>query len=342
MSYALFRKNNDIEQLKNKFNELNGKKDYSDLDSTYWTTNHVGGAEGVGEAIVRFLPAPPDGRGGQEPDSIVKYYVFSVFKNGRAYINRGRNSLGHNEPDPANEYNMSVWARTDISKEEKKKLLVNRNEYYVANIYIVKDPNKPENEGKVMRWRFGRQIYNLINKQLFPEFETDTPCNVFDPIEGADFYLRVTTKKIPDQRTGELRAVPNYENSKFGSPSKRWSLEEFDEIWKQEHSLQSEIAEDKFKSYEELKQQFDRVMFSGTNSRDSDEPIKKQEISNKVKSPVTEKFKSTEEELDDEIPWGDDAKEESLPWDVNEVDAKTSSNNSTTDSVDDDWFSNIR
>ena len=94
MSYSSFRnQNNDVAALKNKFNELNGKTNFNKLDETYWTPDHVAGPDGNGEAIFRFLPAPPDGNGGQEPDSIVKYFQYSMTKNGKHYINRGRNLL---------------------------------------------------------------------------------------------------------------------------------------------------------------------------------------------------------------------------------------------------------
>lgn len=336
-SYSSFRKtNNDINNLRDKFNKLSGKRSFDDLDETYWTTKHVANADGVGEAIVRFLPAPPDGNGGQEPDDIVKYFQFSIFKDGKAYINRGRNSLGHDEKDPAHEYNTKIWQRKDISTEEKKKILVDRSEYYIANILVIKDPNKPENEGKVFRWKFGRMIYNLINGQLFPEFETDTPVNVFDPIEGANFNFRVTQTQIRDNRTGQMKTIPTYKNSKFSNPSAICSLDEFDDIWKKCHSLQSEIAPDKFRSYEDLKAQFDRVMGSNENKNflDSDDPIEPQKKQTAVKSknPVEQKNQTTEEQIDDEVPWFTDEEDEGI----------TSQTSNTTDDSDaDDWFSKL-
>lgn len=322
MSYANFRNKEDINTLKDKFNKLNGKREFGDeLDETYWTTKHVAGPDGTGEAIIRFLPAPPDGNGEQEPDDIVKYFNFSISRSGKYYINRGRNTLGADERDPANEYNNSIWARKDLTKDEKKKKLVNRAEYYIANIYVVKDPHKPENEGKVFRWKFGRQIYNMINLQIFPKFETDPSVNVFDPEEGADFHFRITKRTVPDSITGENKQIPTYENSKFALPSKRWSVEDFNTIWEQEYSLQSEIAPDKFKSYEDLKKQFDRVIEEPKNFLDSDEPISnyKQQNSSKAK----EETKTVEEEINDEIPW------------------ETNDSNESKDDDTDDWFSKL-
>lgn len=334
-SFASFRnQNNDINSLREKFNKLNGKTNNNQLDETYWTTDHVRGAEGKGEAVVRFLPAPPDGNGGQEPDNIVKYFQYSINKDGKWYINRGRNSINANEPDPANDYNKSIWARKDLTKDQKLKLLANRNIFYIANIYVVKDPNKPENEGKVFRWQFGPQIYNLINAQLFPEFETDTPVNVFDPIEGADFNFRVITKSIPDRNTGQLRNVPSYENSKFSSPSARWTIENFDDVWHRQYSLQSEVSEDKFSSYEDLKRQWDRVM-GNPSDRDEDDEIPVQQS----KKPIEQKSKpqTTAEAIDDELPWINDDKSSDDSFTVEET--KTDGAMSSDDI--DDWFNNL-
>lgn len=322
MSFAKFRNTQTTSALKEKFDALNGKRDFNDLGPTYWTTKHVAGPDGTGEAVIRFLPAPPDGNGGIEPDNIVKYFQYSIYRNGKAYVNRGRNSLGADEADPAVEYNKSIWSNKDLSKEEKKKLLVDRKIFYIANIYVVKDPNKPENEGKVFRWQFGQQIYDLINSQLFPKFETDEPVNVFDPIEGADFVFRVIPKSIPDKITGQLKKVPSYDESKFRAPSQRWSLEEFDEIWAQEHSLQSEVAEDKFKSYEELKAQFDRVMNSGPRPEIANQY--KAATAKQEKAVAPKQEKSLKEELDGELPWVTD---------------DTPSTSSSTDDVVEDLFS---
>lgn len=327
MSYASLRnKNNDISNLRDKFNKLSGKGNFDQHDETYWSTKHIMGPDGKGTAVVRFLPAPPDGKGGQEPDNIVRYFQFAFRgKTGKWYINRGRNSISHDEPDPANDYNAGVW-QMDISKEQKKKLLRNRQTKYIANIYVVSDPNKPENEGKVFRWEFGPAIYNLIHAQLFPEFETDSPVNVFDPIDGADFELRVISKTIPDSVTGENRKVPSYENARFAPPSQRWDLEEFDKIWNQCHSLQSEVAPDKYKTYEQLCKEYERVTgepVSASASAKLDEQVKENTTPKETKEPM-------EKTIDDEIPMNFD----------NDDESSSNENQEESDSID-DWFDRL-
>lgn len=339
MSYSSFRtQNNDVAALKDKFNKLNGKTTFNKLDDTYWTPDHVAGPDGNGEAILRFLPAPPDGNGGQEPDNIVKYFQYSMTKNGKHYINRGRNSLGRDEADPANDYNQSIWARSDLNKDQKKKLLADRKINYIGSVYVVKDTNGPQYEGKVFRYQFGPQIYNKIELALFPEFDSDPVVNVFDPIEGADFVLRVVSKTIPDRITGELKKVPNYDQSKFLAPSKRWDLEEFDKIWEQQLSLQSEISPDKFKPYDELKKHWDRVMGNVTENdswnNQSDIPASKERTERVVEEP---KRPSTSEILDDKLPWDDED-------DAGEVDTNESQGftTSTSESDLDSWWDEMK
>jgi hypothetical protein len=53
----------------------------------------------------------------------------------------------------------------------------------------VKDPNKPELEGKIMVLKFGRKVNDLIEQQIKPEF--GNPSNPYDLFEGKNFGLHV-------------------------------------------------------------------------------------------------------------------------------------------------------
>lgn len=348
MSFASIHRRKDVNELKEKFNQLNGKGSYSDLDETYWDTKHVAGPEGVGEAVIRFLPAPPTADGQQEPDFYVTYHQYSVNRNGKLYINRGRDSLGRDVKDPANEYNITIWTDKTLSKEEKIKRIVDKQEFYIANIYVVKDPNKPENEGKVFRWRFGRKIYNLIQAKMFPEFESEKSIDVFDPETGADFYFRVVMKEIADKRDpNKKRKVPNYDNAKFGEQSCRWKYEEFDPIWKMEHSLQSEVAEDKYKSYEELKQHFDRVMgFDSSDTKASDAPVREERREKTAESKPNREAESSGGDFNFDFDSDRNTSQatsklidDDIPWDTDDSSKSSSSKDSSSDV--DDWFNNL-
>ena len=58
---------------------------------------------------------------------------------------------------------------------------------YYSNIYVVRDPAHPENEGKVFLYKFGKKIYDKVTAAMQPEFEDETPINPFDLWEGANF-----------------------------------------------------------------------------------------------------------------------------------------------------------
>jgi hypothetical protein len=96
---------------------------------------------GNGYAIIRFLPAPEG-----EDLPFVKLYSHGFQGPGGWYIENSRTTIG--EKDPISEYNTQLWNNgTDTGKEQARKQ--KRKLTYISNIYVVKDPANPENEGKV-------------------------------------------------------------------------------------------------------------------------------------------------------------------------------------------------
>ena len=49
-----------------------------------------------------------------------------------------------------------VWADKQTARNQKRKLS------YYSNIYVVKDPLHPENEGKVFLFKYGKKIFDKI------------------------------------------------------------------------------------------------------------------------------------------------------------------------------------
>ena len=86
-----------------------------------------------------------------------------------------------------------------------------------------------------------------------PEFQDETPVNVFDLWEGANFKLKI--KKVA--------GFWNYDSSEFDSVSALSSDDtELEATWKQEHSLEAFTARDQFKSYEDLEKRLNLVLGS--------------------------------------------------------------------------------
>ena len=106
---------------------------------------------GNGYAVIRFLPAP-DG----EDLPFVKLYSHAFQGPGGWYIENSLTTLS--QKDPVSEFNTTLWnngtdAGKDAARRQKRKLT------YISNIYVVKDPSNPENEGKVF-------LYSMARKSL--------------------------------------------------------------------------------------------------------------------------------------------------------------------------------
>lgn len=214
-----------------------------------------------GWAIIRFLPP-----GGDEEDPYIHYYEYSFQGPGGWYIEKSRTSLGKDEPDPCHEFVQKLWN----AKDEKNARKYPRMQRYISNILVVKDPEHPENEGKVFKFRYGTQIQQKIEEALKPQIPDDPAIDAFDMLEGANFKLIV----------GRKDKFATYENSKFDAPSKiSDKTERMGEILEQCYPLAHYVAPESFKSYEALKMKLERVLGKATLNQkpramveDEDEP----------------------------------------------------------------------
>ena len=216
---------------------------------------------GNGYAVIRFLPAP-DG----EDLPFVKLYSHAFQGPGGWYIENSLTTLG--QKDPVSEYNTMLWNNgTDAGKETARKQ--KRKLTYIANIYVVKDPTNPENEGKVFLYKFGKKIFDKITAAMQPEFEDEEAIDPFDFWQGANFKLKA--KNVAGYR--------NYDSSEF---ARQDALLEDDDameaIWKKEYSLEEFVAADQFKSYDDLKKRLDYVLgIKGTPKFQDQETVEEEE-----------------------------------------------------------------
>jgi len=200
---------------------------------------------GNGYAVIRFLPAP-DG----EDLPFVKLYSHAFQGPGGWYIENSLTTLS--QKDPVSEYNTTLWNNgTDSGKEtarrQKRKLT------YVANIYVVKDPTNPENEGGVFLYKFGKKIFDKLTAAMQPEFEDEEAIDPFDFWQGANFKLKA--KNVAGYR--------NYDSSEFAAVSpvlKDADDDALEALWNKEYSLAELVAADQFKSYEDLKKRLEYVL----------------------------------------------------------------------------------
>ena len=198
---------------------------------------------GNGYAVIRFLPAPDS-----EDLPWVKMYSHGFQGPGGWYIENSLTTIGGK--DPVSEHNRELWNsgneddKTTVRKQKRKLS-------YYANIYVVKDPANPANEGQVKLYKFGAKIFDKIMAAMQPEFEDESPINPFDFWQGADFKLKIR----------KVDGYWNYDKSEFAAAAPLLDDDDaMEAIWKKEYSLQALVAADQFKSYEDLKKRLDYVL----------------------------------------------------------------------------------
>ena len=198
---------------------------------------------GNGYAVIRFLPAPNN-----EDLPFVKLYSHAFQGPGGWYIENSLTTLG--QKDPVSEYNTQLWNNgTDAGKETARKQ--KRKLTYVSNIYVVKDPANPENEGQVFLYKYGKKIFDKLTAAMQPEFEDEEAIDPFDFWQGANFKLKA--KNVAGYR--------NYDSSEFAAPSPLLDDDDaLEGLWKKEFSLAELVASDQFKSYDELKKRLESVL----------------------------------------------------------------------------------
>lgn len=190
-------------------------------------------AAGNGFAVIRFLPAKKE-----EDVPFVKLYNHG-FKgaSGKWFIELCLTSIGQDCPVcSANSvlWNSGVESDKTIVRDRKRKLS------YYSNILVVQDAKNPENEGKVFQFRYGQKIFDKIVSAIQPEFDDDEPINPFDPVEGANFKLKIR----------KVEGYPSYDKSDFAATSPIDG--DLDAIMEQCIDLNTLLDKSSFKSHEEL------------------------------------------------------------------------------------------
>ena len=198
---------------------------------------------GNGYAVIRFLPAPD-----KEEIPWAKLYTHAFQGPGGWYIENSLTTVGGK--DPVSDYNRELWnsgneSDKDVVRKQKRKLS------YYSNIYVVKDPTNPANEGKVFLFKYGKKIFDKIMEAMQPEFEDESPINPFDFWQGANFKLKIVKKD----------GYWNYDKSEFDTVAPLLEDDDaLEAIWKKQFSLAELVAGDQFKTYEELKTRLDYVL----------------------------------------------------------------------------------
>lgn len=249
-------RNSDFGKISGEFekvaNPQSESKSYQ--DDRFWKLDPD--KAGNATATIRFLPRTVKVVDGNEVvDELPWVRIFShgfQGPTGKWYIENSLTTIG--ETDPVGELNSRLWnsgveSDKEVARKQKRRL------HYIANILVISDPKHPENEGQVRLYKFGKKIFDKIMDKARPTFEDETPVNVFDLWEGADFKLR--------QR--KVEGYPNYDQSVFMEPSPvAQSDDEILEIVNKQYLLSEFTDKKNFKSYDELARKLASVLDGGS------------------------------------------------------------------------------
>jgi len=286
-----------LKALVEKTKNLN-KNSYSSSDDRFWeaTTDK----SGSGYATVRFLPEPKN-----EDVPFVRFFrhAFKGPKTGKWYINNSLTSVG--KEDPVGDYNRQLWnsnleENIAFVREHSK-----RKTIYVSNILVIDDPAKPENNGKVMLFRYGKKIMDKIQLALgfdekgepIPGIPEEDFVNVFDLDVGANFNFKIR----------KVKGYNNYDMCSFASrtPLADGDAEKQNEIWEKEFSLFQFIDPDDadaYPTYDHLQKRLIEVL-----DLDSSETPELEQSHASLMS----KYETSSTEESPEIPETDVSEEES-------------------------------
>lgn len=149
-------------------------------------------------------------------------------------------------PCPIQEKWQELWNAGN--KEEAKKY--GRGIAHIANMYIVKDPACPENEGKVFLYKMSTTMRDKIQAALTPS-KTDialgaTPKEMFNPIAGHNFKLACSLGSN-GQVSYDASGVVSEQSSLFADPQQA-----VDFIKANCHTLSDLVKPENLPTYDEL------------------------------------------------------------------------------------------
>jgi len=221
---------------------------YEDEDNKYWKLT-IDPKTGNGAALIRFLPAAE----GEDVPWVKMYtHSFQNPENGRWYWENCPTTIGID--CPVCTHNNKLWetgseAKKNIARAQKRRL------QYISNILVINDPARPENNGKVFLFRYGKTIFDMIESKMVPE--RDALGDAVEPVNPFDFWSGCNFKLKANKVDGFIK----YLSSEFVSQSQVAATdEEIENIWKQEYKLQPLVAPEQFKSNADLSKRLDYVL----------------------------------------------------------------------------------
>ena len=154
---------------------------------------------------VRLLPYAPD------PKNTFFHHFnqgWTSFATGEYVQTLSPTTFG--ERDPISEARFKAL-RVGSEEEKEKANTIRRMEKWLVNVYVVDDPQNPDNNGKVKILRYGKQLQKIIAEAIEGEDAEEFGPRIFDlGPEGVSFKIKV-------EQQGEY---PTYVSSRFTTAGK--------------------------------------------------------------------------------------------------------------------------
>ena len=232
---------------------------------------------------VRLLPYTPN------PGKTFFHYYnhgWVSYATGQYVQNLSPQTFGERDPIAEERYKV---LRTGSEEEKERMQAVKRLEKWLVNVYVIDDPTKPDNNGKVKMLRYGKQLHKIITEAIEGEDAEEFGPRIFDlGPEGVSLKI-----KVEDQG-----GYPTYVSSRFTTAGKiEVSEDEQKKLYDNVFNLEEVFT---LKSYDELKQMLNEHYYCKVEEEVV--AVNTQPVTNTVTEPVvavaTEED-TTESDIDD-------------------------------------------
>ena len=233
---------------------------------------------------VRLLPYTPN-----PVKTFFHYYNHGwvSYATGQYVQNLSPQTFGERDPIAEERYKV---LRTGSEEEKERMQAVKRLEKWLVNVYVIDDPTKPDNNGKVKMLRYGKQLHKIITEAIEGEDAEEFGPRIFDlGSEGVSLKI-----KVEDQG-----GYPTYVSSRFTTAGKiEVSEDEQKKLYDNVFNLEEVFT---LKSYDELKQMLNEHYYCKVEEEEV-VAVNTQPVTNTVSEPVVAAAvaeDTTESDIDD-------------------------------------------
>jgi hypothetical protein len=222
-------------------NKFNTKSMFEAIKQSLTTENNSGG-NGLYKEILKFSPGHtyqvrlvPNPNSPKE--TIFHYYNHAWTSNATGKFIMALCPTTFGETCPIDSYYLKTY-RTGTESEKAAASVLSRKENWMVNVYVVSDPENPDNEGKVKILRYGKELAKIIQSAIEGDDAEEFGIEkVFDTVNGST--LRIKCESRTGERKGNKQFI-TYASSKFLSPSKlEISEAQLEQIYSSVHDLKS-------------------------------------------------------------------------------------------------------